>query len=140
MKRFIIPLILIFISVLFSNKLAAQNPIPSFNVPVVVDPTTFEEVTDTTSAANLSIGYIISSWKSKQGQGEQKLNIKAKDKNNTNTAWVRVIVYSLDNSIVYDPYDVYEGSLYELILSTEYEWGVSAINSSNECEMDVWFD
>lgn len=140
MKKLVLALFVIAAVTVLTNKLVAQNPIPSFNVPVIVNPTTFEEISNSSSnlATPFSIGETLFSQTA--GKGEVKLNIEATDKNNETTASAIVEIYSLDTELVYGPYTVVEGTIFTMFLSDKYEWGVRTLFATSGCELSTWFD
>jgi hypothetical protein len=134
MKKFIIALLTVVVATALTTKLSAQYSIPSFNVPVIADPTTFEE----TPASNMTIG--IEYFKKPNTREERKMTVKITDPGRTAIACASIIVYSLDNTIEYGPYMVYAGNPFEIMLSTDYTWGVRIIEATEDCELSVWYE
>ena len=135
MKKLILALFIIAAITALNNKTFAQYAIPSYDVPVIADPTTFEETAtqSTTSGFNLISANPAS-------RGERKVNVRVIDNDMQTTASSTIEIYSLDESITYGPYTVYEETTFELLLTEEYEWGVRVLAASEGCEMSVWFD
>jgi|GEM_PF-1249766 len=144
MKKVILSIILIASVAIFANTAVAQYAIPSFNVPVIADPTTFEEVTSASPSTNPELTKTLQSnpfsQKPSASDGERDLYIKVKDRDIATTASAIVEIYSLCGSITYGPYTVTEGNTLIKTLSTNYQWGVSTLSSTEGCEMDVWFE
>lgn len=140
MKKVLLSLLVIAAVTVFTSSTFAQYAIPSYDVPVIADPTTFEEAVPTTSF------YVSPFTKANQTNqvsvpdGRRKLNVTTIDSNINTTAWATIEIYSLDGNITYGPYTVYEGLPFSQFLSDEYEWGVNTIDASEGCEMSVWFD
>jgi len=131
---------ILFIITLASKSAFSQNPIPSFNVPVVADPTSFEE-TPPPLRTFITKALVTNPFSQKPiNRDEKTIKIKTKDHLENNAAWSEFIIYSLDSSIEYGPYTNMEGTIFEKTLSTQYEWGVRVQDASIECEMDVWFN
>ncbi|MCF8347644.1 MAG: hypothetical protein K9G61_02415 [Bacteroidales bacterium] len=137
MKKLFISSLIIFVAVFIANKLSAQNPIPSFNVPIIVDPTIFEEVVPSSSFNFNSLNLSLPQLGSRE---ERKLHVTTVDDVYLSTAWVTIEVYSLDGAITYGSFTVYEGTLFEISLSSDSLWGVSVIGASPGSRMSVWFD
>ena len=140
MKKIILSLFVIAAVTVLTNKATAQYAIPSYDVPVVADPTTFEETSRSSSYSISPFTKINVLSIQPVGKGERKLIVTVKDSNINTTAWVIINIYSLDGSITYGPYTVTEGIDFEKYLSTDYEWGVSTIDASVGSEMDVFFE
>ncbi len=140
MKKLILSLIVIAAVTVLTNKAYAQYAIPSYDVPVVADPTTFEE-TSKSSSYSISPFTKLSPFSIQPvNRGKRKLNVTTKDNDIGTTAWATIEIYSLDGNITYGPYTVYEGTPFSILLSEDYEWGVRTLDSSTDCEMSVWFD
>jgi len=123
--------------ILSPEKLLSQNPIPSFNVPIIIDPTVFEEVPQSFNTLyNLLSPFPLST----KNSGEKKLVLIVTDRDLSVSSWVEIEVYSLDGAVVYGPFTVNEGVLFEMILSTSLTWGVRIIDASEGSMVDVWFD
>jgi len=140
MKKLILSLLVIASVTVLTNKAYAQYAIPSFDVPVIADPTTFVEVTSSSYNATTNFTKSNPLLQKPTSREERKLNVTIRDNDVQTTAWVGIEIYSLDESITYGPYTVYEGALFEKLLSNEYEWGVRVLTASEDCEMSVWFD
>lgn len=140
MKNFAIKLTIIFAVILLSKSLFSQNPIPSYDVPVVMDPTSFEEVPLPNRTSIIKAIRTNPFSQKPIIRTEKLLKIKTKDNVANNTAWSKFIIYSIDSNIEYGPYTNTEGTIFEKLLSSQYEWGVRVNDASSECEMDVWFD
>lgn len=123
--------------VLSPEKMLSQNPIPSFNVPIIIDPTLFEEVVPSFGA---KANFLHNQWLSPSNRAEKKLCLNVKDRNTSYTSWVVAEVYSLDGSIIYGLFTVNEGTVFEIFLSASLTWGVRVIDASANAELDVWFD
>ncbi len=136
-----ITLLLVVVATTLTSKLAAQYSIPSFDVPVIADPTTFEETpaNNVIGFSNVTQGFVRVIQKSRTRE-IRKMNVEAKDKDVATTAWANIMIYSLDNLINYGPYTVTEGTIFEMDLSAEYEWGVEVVDASQGCELSVWYD
>lgn len=137
MKKLFISSLIIFVAVFIANKLSAQNPIPSFNVPIIVDPTIFEEVVPSSSFNFNSLNLSLPQPGSRE---ERKLNVYVSDKNTLTTSWAIIEIYSLDESVFYAPFTVYEGAAFNITLSDTLLWGVRVLNASEGSKMDVWFE
>ncbi len=131
---------ILFAVILLSKSAFSQNPIPSYDVPVVADPTSFEEAPPPNRTPILKAMGTNPFSQKPINRTEKLLKIKTKDKVTNNTAWSEFIIYSIDSNIEYGPYTNMEGTIFEKTLSSQYEWGVRVNDASSECEMDVWFD
>jgi len=138
-KLFLLLLILLAVTSL-TNKLAAQNPIPSYDVPVVADPTTFEESTSASSTYNSSRANSDLLIQNKLGRGEKLLKLKTKDQATNTTAFADFYIYAIDATFQYGPFNCLEGTTFSQTLSADYIWGVRVIDASSNCEIDVWFE
>ena len=136
----IIILLTVVAATALTSKLTAQYSIPSFDVPVIADPTTFEEspISNAIGFGNITMGFV--PVKNPVNREERIIVVKAIDKDVATNAWADIIIYSLDYSISYGPYTVNEGNLFEMGLSEEYEWGVEVVDASQGCEMSVWYE
>ena len=142
MKKLSMAIIALITLTVISNKALAQYPIPSFNVPIVADPTTFTEVTSSSAYSQSPINISRSLFVSKSlTRGEKKVNITARDGDIQTTASATVNIYANENrSITYGPYTVIEGSPFSKTLSDQYTWSVQVVGCSEGCELDVWYD
>lgn len=140
MKTSIISSIIISLVILLSSELKAQNPIPSFNVPVVIDPTIFEELTVVNSSIYQFAMKSKIAMHNKSVRGEKVMKIRTKDNASNNNAFTDFYIYAVDTTLQYGPYNCTEGSVFSKTLSSNYMWGVRVINASNDCYMDVWFE
>ncbi|MBU2554390.1 MAG: hypothetical protein KKF98_08015 [Bacteroidetes bacterium] len=136
MKKIIITSIILFTAVIFFNKLSAQNPIPAFNVPVIVDPTVFEEAVLPTG---VYLNQIDNLSRQPENIEERKLKVNVQPDDDKEIIWVIFSVYSLDQQTIYGPFTVYEGEIHETTID-ERQWGVKVLNSSPGCRLSVWID
>ncbi len=137
MKKLLLSVLLVVAGMIFSHNLFAQYPIPSFNVPVVVDPTIFEESIPLSSR---SFNIVSSSLKQPTNIDEKKMIIVVKDDAIATASWVTLEVYSINGDSVFGPFQVNEGNTFMIALSITELWGVRVLNSSEECKMDIWFE
>jgi len=137
MKKTLTILFVLLGAVLFTENLLAQNPIPSYDVPIINDPTVFEEVSP---ELNISFNYFGNVIYSPSTREEKKLKLEVSDRDSSTTSWVTIEVYSLDGAVEYGPFTVNEGVTFQLSLSTALTWGVRVIDASVGSEVDVWFD
>jgi len=140
MKKLILSLLVIASVTVLTNKAYAQYAIPSFDVPVIADPTTFEEVTSSSYNATTNFTKSNTFKEKPTGRERRKLNVTTIDNDIQTTAWASIEIYSLDGNITYGPYTVYEGAPFEKSLSEAYEWGVRVLSASESCEMSVWYN
>jgi len=139
MKKIIITSIILFAAVIFFNKLSAQNPIPAFNVPVIADPTVFEETSGTSSACfSLSDG-LPQVLKSPFNADERTLCVELERKLNKDYIWSTFMVYSLDGLTTYGPFTIFEGEVHRTTVDLRL-WGVRVVNASSDAKLSVWFD
>ncbi len=134
MKKTIMTLLVVIAAITLTNNLSAQYSIPSYNVPVVADPTTFEEIQRTTVSYNNPVSQQLGN------RGRRKLIIKVKDNNSSSTATETINIYSLDGSFLFGPYTVSEGSNFEIDLDDDLDWGLCVLQATPDSEMDVWFE
>ncbi len=123
-----------------TTKLSAQNPIPSFNVPVITEPTTFEE---STGDNPMSYNYFVRSnpFSSKpMSRGERLIFVDIIDADENNTATSTFTIYSLNDYYDYGPYNVSEGTPFSMPLTDAVDWGVRVSQASQSSEMSVWFE
>ena len=137
MKKLFLNALLVIAGMMLSHNLFAQYPIPSFNVPVVVDPTIFEEINPSSGTNFNNLGYSLIQPDSRE---EKKFRILAKDNNILNQAWVIIDIYSLDGSFQYGPYTVTENNIFEMTVDNNILWGIRVKDASQDCVMDVWFE
>jgi len=130
MKKLVYFVLVIIASTTLTCKLSAQNPIPSFNVPVIADPTTFEE----NPVANFLFGANVLS------REERQIYIITSNRTPETTAWVVIEIYSLDGTITYSSFYVAEGDLFEQVVDGERNWGIRVLDASSESTMDVWIE
>ncbi|MFK5854496.1 MAG: hypothetical protein QM503_00095 [Bacteroidota bacterium] len=138
MKKLILSLFVLVALTVLTNNAMAQYGIPSYDVPVIADPTTFEETTSYNFTKTLSKPNPF--IQKPTSRGEKMLTIIVRNQDVQTTAWVSIEIYTINESITYGPYTVYEGTPLEQSLSTEYEWGVRVLTASTGCEMSVWFN
>ncbi|OFY48974.1 MAG: hypothetical protein A2W85_15020 [Bacteroidetes bacterium GWF2_41_31] len=137
MKKLLLNVLLVVAGTIFSHNLFAQYPIPSFNVPVIIDPTIFEEINPSSGTTFNNLGFSFGQPGSRE---EKKLKIEIKDQSILTSAWASIEVYSLSGNLIYGPFSIYEGVPFELAVSTAELWGIRVLNASEECQMDVWFE
>jgi hypothetical protein len=140
MKKLILSLLVIASISVLTNKVYAQYAIPSFDVPVVADPTTFEEMSRSSNNFTTPTAKNNSLSKKPISRGERKLNVELKSNDDKTMSSASIEIYSLDVSTTYGPYSVYEGTPFQKFLNEEYEWGVRILFATSGCEMSVWFD
>jgi len=103
------------------TRVSAQNPIPSYNVPVY-QYANFQE-------QNRS-GFEVA-----KDRGKRAVHIVA---SGTTSSMVTIYVYSLDYQTVYGPYTLFGGSSLTVDIDTR-EWGVLA-ESEDHITLDVWIE
>ena len=140
MRKKIMTLIIMIAATSFTTRLSAQYAIPSFNAPVVADPTSFEETTATSISfhANTLTLFNYLNHKSKNRE-ERKMKIAANRPNSKAQLLASVIVYSLDEQTTLGPYNVEEGVILEVEID-ERDWGVKVVSAINNCELSVWIE
>jgi hypothetical protein len=106
------------------TSIEAQIEIPAYNVELTGSTITFEE-------NHPPLPFMSAE--------ERKLNVDAIDNSPSTTASINIIVYKLDATIVYGPYTVYEGSVFDMDID-ENEWGVDIISYSSGAIASVWFE
>lgn len=119
--------LVLFVLGLFTASLSnaqEQYPIPSFNVELTGDNTTFEETEGLVLISPMTIA-------------EKNIRIKVDDNNPQQTSWVTVIIYSLDGQDELGPYTVVEGTPLEVPVD-EREWGVMVVNYLDGAILSVW--
>ncbi len=140
MKQLLLSLFVISLVTILSSKAVAQYSIPSYNVLVVADPTTFEE-TPSSSSSYILPGNTFNPFSQKPlTRGEKEVYIKSNDRDFATTAIVTISIYSLDGSYTYGPYTVTEGTTFVKTLDDSYEWGIRTLSCTEGCELDVWFE
>ncbi len=141
MKKFILVLLTVVVATALTTKLSAQYSIPSYDVPVIADPTTFEEtpVSNAIGFGNVVRG-VEEEIQDLGSRDERIILTKTIDDYESTTAWAVIIIYSLDNTINYGPYTVYEDIAFNMNLSTDYEWGVKVVDASQGCQLSVWYE
>ncbi len=137
MKKKLTILFVLLGTVLLTENLFAQNPIPSYDVPIINDPTVFEEVSPDLNTSSIYFGHMVYYLSTME---EKKLKLEVSDRDSSTTSWLSIEVYSLDGTVEYGPFTVNEGVTFEISLSTALTWGVRVIDASVGSEVDVWFD
>ena len=139
MKNLLIILISITALFLSNNESLAQYAIPSYNVKIVTEPTTFEE-----SVNSLSI--IIPNTHRKpvfvqmqNSDEERKINVQVSSSTPGQSANATVQIYSLDEQDILGPFYVTDESILEQPIDNR-EWGIVIINSSENCKLSTWID
>ncbi len=140
MKKIIMTLLVVVAVTSLTTRLSAQYTIPSFNVPVVADPTSFEE----TGATNFSYGansiVRFNHLKQKPSNRERRKMKVAVSKTLSKTqVLATVMVYSLDEQTTLGPYPVVEGIVLEVVID-ERDWGVKVVSAIDDCELSVWIE
>jgi hypothetical protein len=121
-------------------KVTAQNPIPSFNVPVIADPTTFEEVPVAKLISTTTLKHNKELGKTPKNAERRNIVIQTIDENAATTSWVIVQIYSLDGTFLYGPFYISEGDTFEHEIDDELMWGVNVLDASFGARMDVWIE
>jgi hypothetical protein len=122
MKRIILLLFILIIAT--GTHLVAQNPIPSYNVPVNLK-AYFQEQNNDNSC--------------KQTLGKRTLHVRVScSGTSVTTCSATVWVYSLDGEDTYGPFTVNGGETLEVEID-EREWGVY-VESETPVIVDVWID
>jgi hypothetical protein len=140
MKQTLQFLFLLIFIIIFTNEIHAQYPIPSYNVPIVADPTLFEEEIAQPLNINSNHWILLPIICGPVGIGEKAVVVKIRDDITTSTAQADINIYSLDGSIIYGPFTVIEGTNLVVPLDAGYLWGVRVLTTTPISEMDVWFD
>ncbi len=140
MKKIIMTLLVVVAVTSLTTRLSAQYTIPSFNVPVVADPTSFEE----TGATNFSYGAnsLVKFNHLKQkpsNREERKMKVQFERPPSKTTICATVLIYSVDGQTTLGPYPVVEGVVLEVTID-ERDWGVKVVNAINDCELSVWIE
>ncbi|MBU2555172.1 MAG: hypothetical protein KKF98_12005 [Bacteroidetes bacterium] len=138
MKKIIITSIILFSAILF-NKLSAQNPIPSFNVPVIADPTVFEELIMSSAPCLTLTKNFTEAVKRPFNVDERTVYVKADKKSSKDIEWATYIVYSLDGITTIGPITILEGEVKKTTVDMRL-WGVRVINASSDVKLSVWFE
>jgi len=140
MKKSIMTMLVVIVAITLTSKLSAQYSIPSFNVPVIGDPTTFEEVLETSASfGSTNLLYFNPFGQKPINREEKKLKATTSDPNTNTTSCIMFEVYSLDGTDIYGPFTVYEGEIFEICID-EREWGIRVLTASEESEMSVWIE
>ncbi len=105
------------------TSIKAQIEIPAYNVTLIGSTISFEE--DHPPLPFLA--------------AEERNVIVIANDDNPSTAWINIIVYKLDASVVYGPYTVYEGSGFDMDID-ENEWGVDITSYSTGAKVSVWIE
>ena len=140
MKKLLLSLFVVSLVTVLSSKVVAQYAIPSYDVLIVADPTTFEETSRSSSSHPILVKVTNPFIQKPTSRGEKKIYINTKDLDSGTSASASVVIYSLDGTYMYGPYTVIEGTTYSMVLDDNYRWGVQTISCTEDCEMDVWFD
>ena len=139
MKKLFVASFILLSTLIFSNRLSAQNPIPSFSVPVIADPTIFEEMGETKYVNMKQFGLSTSIQKQPFNTGDKKILVKVDRRDLRELQWATVIIYSLDGLTTFGPYTVLEGTVCETVVD-ERSWGVRVINASSNAFLSVWIE
>jgi hypothetical protein len=140
MRRILLSFLIVVAVTTLTTKLSAQNPIPSFNIPVVADPTTFEESPVTSPSSNNYFEQNNPFSQRPMSRGERWIYVETIDTDDNTTASVSFNIYSLNETHNYGPYSVNEGSPFTMQLSETEEWGLKVNQSTLNAEMSVWFE
>ena len=133
-------ILVVIAAITLTSKLSAQYSIPSFNVPVIADPTTFEEVPETSGSYGSTYLLYFNPFSHKPiNREEKKLKVTTLDPNTNTTSCIMFEVYSLDGTDIYGPFTVYEGEVFEICID-EREWGIKVLEASEGSEMSVWIE
>jgi len=130
---------ILFTITLVSKSAFSQNPIPSYNVPVVEDPTSFEE---TPPPSRRSVFKTLGTNPFSQkpvNRAKKTIYIKTKNTDNDNTAAIDVNISAIDGTITYGPYTILELETFSMELDEQKLWCVSVLQSEDSY-MDVWFE
>jgi len=139
MKKLFAASCILLCTLMFASRLLAQNPIPSFGVPVIADPTIFEEMDDAkTLNGNLS-SFLTPTLHERSAMGKRKMLVKVERSDSRELEWATITIYSLDGLTTHDPYTVMEGVIYEASID-ERLWGVRVINASSNAKLSVWIE
>ena len=138
MKELATILLLITASLCITSNASAQNPIPSYNVPILVEPTTFEEGASSTNfvvQSNHRTNIIITNC----SEEERKMVVKVIKPSQAEGASAVVYIYSLDEQDILGPFTVtHEAQLEQAI--DEREWGVEVVSATEGCEISTWIE
>lgn len=133
-------LLLSFVALLLlSGNIHAQYSIPSFDAPIIADPTTFEEVTmqNSTSYSFVKENPFVTK---PNGRDEKNIFVSSKDNNQNTNAFFTFEIYSLDHTINYGPFTTYEGNIFTMSLNANIQWGIRSVACSEGCIVDIWFE
>jgi len=139
MKKVLVTSFILLFAVLFSSQISAQNPIPSYNVPVIADPTIFEEIPDLKSLSFEKSDFLTLACKQPSNSEEKLILIKVEKKDSRELQWATVNIYSLDGLTTYGPFTVIEGTIFEISVD-DRRWGVRVINASSNASLSVWIE
>ncbi len=139
MKKLFVASFILLSTLIFSNRLLAQNPIPSFSVPVIADPTIFEEMDDVKTLNEDLSGFLTPTLHERSAMGKRKMLVKVERSESRESEWATITIYSLDGLTTLESYTVMEGVIYEASID-ERLWGVKVINASSNAILSVWIE
>ncbi len=124
MKKLSYSLIFVLVCAFSGYNSFAQNPIPSYNNPVIVGETFEEEDED-------FIFFMMS-------MEERKLKIGINDPNQSQfVEWAIIEYYSLDGTFISNPLYVDENNSLEINIDNR-KYGVRVLSKSENCQISVW--
>ncbi len=128
-----------FITFVISNETIAQFTIPSYNVEIVAEPTTFEE-----SGNQVSVFSQINHRKplliqTQNSDEERKIHVKVSSSDPEQSAYATVLIYSLDEEYVLGPFYVTDESILEQSIDNR-DWGVEVVSASENCKISTWIE
>ena len=125
MKKPVHTLAIIFICLIVPFSIVrAQYAIPSFEVELEQENTTFEE-----DEVLLQL----------ESMEERQMIVKVEDESPSQSTWAIVKIYSLDGLDELGPYTVNEGTLLYVTID-EREWGVKVIDFLSGCIISTWIE
>ena len=125
MKKPVHTLAIIFICLIVPFSIVrAQYAIPSFEVELEQENTTFEE-----DEVLLQL----------ESMEERQMIVKVEDESPSQSTWAIVKIYSLDGLDELGPYTVNEGTLLYVPID-EREWGVRVIDFLPGCIISAWIE
>ena len=138
MKKVTIYLTAVIALVCLTTKLSAQYSIPSYNVTIVSNPTTFVEISQINDNNNSNISESVLYFA--DNIEKTTLIVKVKESNSSTHEWTIFEIYTLNTLTFFGTYSVCEGDIFSIELDASYDWGIRTISSSSDCIIDVYFE
>lgn len=135
MKNPLIILLAITAFITCSTEAIAQYAIPSYNVSIVVEPTTFKE--GEIAVTNSSSKPSIFSLAQQNNKARRDMYVQASSSTPGEGASAVVVIYSLDGEDELGPFTVTDQQILVQEID-EREWGVRVQNASENCEISTW--